>query len=210
MKYTGRIPIILLGMVVHGSIIIVLMFWRPSPEQPMVFFLISGLYGVGDAVWQTQINGEWTRTAAAAATQQINNINIPALIGIYGALFRRNKEAAFSNYRLWESAGFVIAYAYSTTLCALMKLYVLFSVLVLGILGWIIVEVRHRRKVRVVHLAQYLIKLIHRHFLLLQEARLRAIEQNRKSPTPDPRIATVPETDDEHDELEEDIVVTHL
>lgn len=43
-----------------------------------------------------------------------------------------------------------------------------------------------------------------------QEARLRAIEQNRKSPTPDPRIATVPETDDEHDELEEDIVVTHL
>lgn len=28
-----------------------------------------------------------------------------------------------------------------------MKLYVLFSVLVLGILGWIIVEVRHRRKV---------------------------------------------------------------
>lgn len=210
MKYTGRIPIILLGMVVHGSIIIVLMFWRPSPEQPMVFFLISGLYGVGDAVWQTQINGEWTRTAAAAATQQINNINIPALIGIYGALFRRNKEAAFSNYRLWESAGFVIAYAYSTTLCALMKLYVLFSVLVLGILGWIIVEVRHRRKVRVVVLAQYLIKLIHRHFLLLQEARLRAIEQNRKSPTPDPRIATVPETDDEHDELEEDIVVTHL
>lgn len=69
-----------------------------------------------------------------------------------------------------------------------MKLYVLFSVLVLGILGWIIVEVRHRRK----------------------EARLKAIEENRKSPTPDPRIATVPETDDEHDELEEDIVVTHL
>lgn len=59
MKYTGRIPIILLGMVVHGAIIIVLMFWRPTPEQPLVFFTISGLYGVGDAVWQTQINGEW-------------------------------------------------------------------------------------------------------------------------------------------------------
>lgn len=58
MKYTGRIPIILLGMVVHGSIIIVLMFWRPTPETPLVFFTISGLYGVGDAVWQTQINGE--------------------------------------------------------------------------------------------------------------------------------------------------------
>lgn len=64
MKYTGRIPIILLGMVVHGSIIIVLMFWRPSPETPLIFFTISGLYGVGDAVWQTQINGELGRSSA--------------------------------------------------------------------------------------------------------------------------------------------------
>lgn len=62
-------------------------------------------------------------------------------------LFRRNKEAAFSNYRLWESAGFVIAYAYSTTLCARMKLYVLVGNLVLGVIGYIIVEIRHRRKV---------------------------------------------------------------
>lgn len=69
------------------------------------------------------------------------------LAGLYGLLFRRNKEAAFSNYRLWESAGFVIAYAYSTTLCARMKLYVLFGNLVLGVIGYVIVEVRHRRKV---------------------------------------------------------------
>lgn len=62
-------------------------------------------------------------------------------------LFRRNKEAAFSNYRLWESAGFVIAYAYSTTLCARMKLYVLLGNLVIGVIGYIIVEIRHRRKV---------------------------------------------------------------
>ena len=65
-------------------------------------------------------------------------------------LFRRNKEAAFSNYRLWESAGFVIAYAYSTALCARMKLYVLFGNLVLGVIGYIVVEIRHRRKVSVV------------------------------------------------------------
>lgn len=150
MKYTGRIPIILLGMVVHGAIIIVLMFWRPNPDQPLIFFTISGLYGVGDAVWQTQINGKWGKAIGlkAAVGLLLIEISLTHCLGIYGALFRRNKEAAFSNYRLWESAGFVIAYAYSTTLCALMKLYVLFSVLVLGILGWIIVEVRHRRKVR--------------------------------------------------------------
>jgi hypothetical protein len=81
MKYIGRIPIIIFGTVVHGCIFAYLLFWRPHPSNPLVFFLISGLWGVADAVWQTQING------------------------IYGALFRRNKEAAFSNYRLWESLG---------------------------------------------------------------------------------------------------------
>lgn len=74
-------------------------------------------------MWQTQING------------------------LYGTLFRRNKEAAFSNYRLWESLGFVIAYAYSTALCARMKLYAVMSVLGFGAFCYIIVEIRQIRKV---------------------------------------------------------------
>lgn len=70
-----------------------------------------------------------------------------SILGLYGTLFRRNKEAAFSNYRLWESAGFVVAYAYSTKLCAQMKLYVMFIVLTVGFIGYIIVEILHKRKV---------------------------------------------------------------
>lgn len=68
--------------------------------------------------------------------------------GLYGTLFRRNKEAAFSNYRLWESLGFVVAYAYSTKLCANMKCYVLLVVLVFGVIGYIIVEVNHNKNVK--------------------------------------------------------------
>lgn len=67
--------------------------------------------------------------------------------GLYGALFRRNKEAAFSNYRLWESLGFVIAYAYSTLICARMKLYIVMIVLGLGTICYILVEIRQLRKV---------------------------------------------------------------
>lgn len=68
-----------------------------------------------------------------------------------------------------------------------MKLYVLFAVLILGILGYIIVEVKHTRK----------------------ERRLKEIESRPKSAPPqlDTQIS---ETDDEKDDLEEDIVVTHL
>lgn len=45
------------GAIVHGAIVIVMLFWRPHPENPLIFFAIAGLWGVGDAVWQTQING---------------------------------------------------------------------------------------------------------------------------------------------------------
>lgn len=36
-----------------------MLYWRPHPESPLVFFTIAGLWGVGDAVWQTQINGTY-------------------------------------------------------------------------------------------------------------------------------------------------------
>ncbi|CAH0402125.1 unnamed protein product [Chilo suppressalis] len=162
MKYIGRFPILVMGAALHLGLIVWLLIWMPNPNSPSVFFVISSLWGVGDAVWQTQVNG------------------------LYGVLFRRNKEAAFSNYRLWESAGFVVAYAYSTHLCARMKLYVMMVVLLIGVVGYIIVEILHKRKAR----------------------RLKAIAE-------DPAIAAEaakqpPEEDDEKDEIDDEIVITHL
>lgn len=58
MKFVGRVPIMVLGVVVHACLVVVALFWRPHPNAPLVFFAISGLWGVGDAVWQTQVNGK--------------------------------------------------------------------------------------------------------------------------------------------------------
>ncbi|XP_043264471.1 UNC93-like protein [Colletes gigas] len=162
MKFVGRQPLMALGAIVHASLVVVLLHWKPHPANPYVFYTVSGLWGVGDAVWQTQVNG------------------------LYGTLFRRNKEAAFSNYRLWESAGFVIAYAYSTHLCARMKLYVMLTVLIIGTIGYIVVELLHRRK----------------------QKRLKAIADDPKAAQAEAN--QVDETDDEKDDLDDDIIITHL
>ncbi|KYM84550.1 UNC93-like protein [Atta colombica] len=164
MKFVGRQPLMALGAIVHASLVVVLLMWKPHPDNPYVFFSVSGLWGVGDAVWQTQVNG------------------------LYGTLFRRNKEAAFSNYRLWESAGFVIAYAYSTHLCARMKLYVMLTVLIIGTIGYIIVELLHRRKQR----------------------RLKAIAEDPKAAQAAAEANHPEETDDEKDDLDDEIIITHL
>lgn len=59
---------------------------------------------------------------------------------LYGILFSRDKEAAFANYRMWESLGFVIAFAYSTFICLEYKLYIMLAVLLLTIFTYPVVE----------------------------------------------------------------------
>ena len=61
-------------------------------------------------------------------------------IALYGVLFANDEEAAFSNYRLWESTGFIIAFILQTQVCILTKLYVLLAVIIAGMCGYFIIE----------------------------------------------------------------------
>lgn len=63
---------------------------------------------------------------------------------LYGVIFPGKSEAAFSNYRLWESVGFIIAYACSTVLCIEAKVTILLVFLVLGITGYYVIELIER------------------------------------------------------------------
>ncbi|KAM9666725.1 protein unc-93 homolog A [Trichechus inunguis] len=115
-QYTGRIAIYVLGALTHFCSIAALLLWKPYPDQLAVFFVFSALWGVADAVWQTQNNA------------------------LYGTLFEKNKEAAFANYRLWEALGFVIAFGYSTYLCVYTKLYILLGILIVTMVAYGTVE----------------------------------------------------------------------
>ncbi|XP_068199315.1 protein unc-93 homolog A [Antennarius striatus] len=115
-RYTGRAALFFLAALINFSCIIALLFWRPRPENLPIFFVFPALWGIADAVWQTQTNA------------------------LYGVLFPKDKEAAFANYRMWESLGFVIAFAYSTFLCLEYKLYILLAVLLLTVITYPIVE----------------------------------------------------------------------
>ena len=57
-KYTGRLPIYIFGAAINLVFIITLLTWTPDPEKEYILFVLAGLWGVADAVWQTQINGK--------------------------------------------------------------------------------------------------------------------------------------------------------
>ena len=59
---------------------------------------------------------------------------------MYGVFFHDNQEPAFSNYRLWESLGFVIAFAYANFLCIKVKLIILLVTLIIGLVGYFLAE----------------------------------------------------------------------
>ncbi|KAG8444321.1 hypothetical protein GDO86_009489 [Hymenochirus boettgeri] len=115
-QYTGRIPLFLLGAAINVGCIIGFLIWKPQTGNFAVFFIMSALWGIADAVWQTLLSS------------------------LYGILFEKNKEAAFANFSLWESLGFAIAFGYSSFICVYIKLYILLCVVVVGILLYGTVE----------------------------------------------------------------------
>jgi len=67
---------------------------------------------------------------------------------LYGYLFTNNPEAAFANYRLWESLGFIMAFGYSSFRCTDLKLYVCIAFLTVGMLLYGVTELLQRTKAR--------------------------------------------------------------
>ncbi|XP_078261309.1 protein unc-93 homolog A isoform X3 [Rhinoraja longicauda] len=55
-KYTGRIPLFFFATLVNLASIISMFLWKPHPDQLPVFFVFPILWGMADAVWQTQTN----------------------------------------------------------------------------------------------------------------------------------------------------------
>ncbi|KAK2154829.1 hypothetical protein LSH36_256g04070 [Paralvinella palmiformis] len=121
-KYIGRLPVLTVGMLVDLAIQLTLILWPLDKDKEYFFYIISGLWGLTDGIWQTQINA------------------------LYGSIFSDTSEAAFSNYRMWESFGFIIPFAYSGFICTNFKVYILLCVLLVGMMGYYIVEWRHRQE----------------------------------------------------------------
>ncbi|ELT90286.1 hypothetical protein CAPTEDRAFT_23401, partial [Capitella teleta] len=120
-KYIGRLPMFALGVLVDAGIQVALLIYAPNGTQEIPLYVLSGLWGLTDGIWQTQLNA------------------------LYGSIFATESEAAFSNYRMWESLGFIIAFAYSNFICTQVKIIVLLVMLLLGNALYLVVEIKNRK-----------------------------------------------------------------
>ena len=54
-KYTGRICVFVVASLINYAMIILMLLWEPNPDQLIVLFVMAGLWGISDAIWQTQV-----------------------------------------------------------------------------------------------------------------------------------------------------------
>ncbi|UJR11248.1 hypothetical protein I4U23_015430 [Adineta vaga] len=120
-KLIGRWPCFVIAALINYALMITMLFWYPSSNQIIVLFIIAGLWGVADSVWQSQTSA------------------------LYGVLFNETNEAAFSNYRLWESAGFAFFYIITPYIRTRIILYILIVFLTVGISGYALIEYRWKK-----------------------------------------------------------------
>jgi len=98
---------------------------EPEMKSWIMLFVGAAVWGIGDAVWNTQI------------------------MAILGEWFRCDKSAAFANYKLWQSLATAVAFAYNDAFeSPKPKVYILLGTLAVGLIGYGIAISMHQRKSR--------------------------------------------------------------
>ncbi|XP_057311199.1 protein unc-93 homolog A-like isoform X2 [Hydractinia symbiolongicarpus] len=121
-KWLGRLVVIICAMVFNIGLVIWHHLWETLSSSLFIFFVTAAAWGINDSVWQTQT------------------------IAHFGVLFHSNKEISFSIYKLFQSLGFMVAFAYGDYLCVSHKLYILVCVLIISVVLYGVVEWSERKK----------------------------------------------------------------
>ncbi|CAK1580490.1 unnamed protein product [Parnassius mnemosyne] len=120
-KVTGRLPLLCTAAVIQTGLFVAILIWKPHHNEAYALYSIAVLWGLCDALWVVQINS------------------------YYGVLFPGREEAAFANFRLWESVGYIVAYLISPHLRTSTKTYVLIVLMIIGVSLYFVVEYRDRK-----------------------------------------------------------------
>ena len=105
-KYTGRIVVFVIAALINYGTIILMFLWEPVESQMILLFVIAGLWGIADAIWQTQVICK-----ALHSHYQLTLISPLYLSATYTVLYTETDPSALAKYRLWKSVGFVITYS---------------------------------------------------------------------------------------------------
>lgn len=129
-KLTGRLPIMIAIMVIHGAIIIWMRVWVAVEDDYITYGAMAALWGLVDGTWLIQVN---CKLKIHQSTYSKHYFKLYS--AYYGVLFPGKEEAAFSNFRFFEAIGSVSMYFLNPMLCTSSILMILLILMVIGMIG---------------------------------------------------------------------------
>ncbi|KAM8713392.1 hypothetical protein ACLKA7_013670 [Drosophila subpalustris] len=114
----GRVTLAAICAVLNLCLLTYMYSWEAREGDYLSYCAFAAIWGICDGVWLVVVNA------------------------FYGILFPNHLIAAYSNFRLWESTGSVIGYVISSQLCTSTKLIILMSVMLVGCVGYGLIEYR--------------------------------------------------------------------
>ncbi|XP_016970200.1 UNC93-like protein [Drosophila rhopaloa] len=114
----GRVTLAGLCAVLNLCLLGYMYGWVAREGDYRSYCAFAAIWGICDGVWLVVVNA------------------------FYGILFPNHLIAAYSNFRLWESTGSVIGYVISSQLCTSTKLVILMGVMLVGCVGYGLIEYR--------------------------------------------------------------------
>ncbi|ELU11414.1 hypothetical protein CAPTEDRAFT_171476 [Capitella teleta] len=115
-QYIGRMPIFVIGGVIHMTLLQVMLLWKPNAGSLPIFFTIAGLWGIGDGIFITQT------------------------VSLFGVLFSTRREAAFAGLKMCQAIGATLLFVTSPYSCTKAKIYMMICVLIVAMAGFVALE----------------------------------------------------------------------
>ncbi|XP_059169341.1 protein unc-93 homolog A-like [Physella acuta] len=120
-QLVGRVPQILFAVSLNLGVLVHMIYWKPSPDWLVPFFVDLGLWGISDGIWVSQVNS------------------------LLSVVFPNHYEEAFAFLRIAQGLGSAMAFGYSNVLGMMSKIYITGSICLAGVTGYLIMEWRLRR-----------------------------------------------------------------
>ncbi|KAL1114841.1 hypothetical protein AAG570_007665 [Ranatra chinensis] len=126
LQHIRRHIIIAVGFIFQACLLLVLLLWKPSREDPALFYVVPAAWGVCNAIWDT--------------------LSFSLLVSVYPESW----QAPFAHSYFFRYLGLAVAFGTHSSLCNWLKLYTLAGAMLIAVTPYTWLEVRHesRRKLK--------------------------------------------------------------
>ncbi|KAH9495869.1 Protein unc-93 A [Bulinus truncatus] len=125
-RIAGRFLLLTCSLAAHIVLLAFLYFWAPTADDEAIIFIVPMFWGVAESILLAQANSLITM------------------------LYPSQKEPAFANFHAWRSLGYSITFINATYLCIATKLILCMICAALGLVLYIIVELKTRMREKLV------------------------------------------------------------